>query len=102
MKKVIFSMVMMLIFNFNANAATNSNNSVEEVVGIEFKANDKKMQITEFETNVLNAIKERVKNSNNQSVKEKFTILLDKYDKSGLNGKLFYMNKIISMPIHNV
>ena len=102
MKKVIFSMVMVMAFNFNANAATNSNISVEEVVGTEFKVNTKKIQINEFETKELKTIKEVVTNSNNQSVKEKFAMLLDKYEKSGLNGKIFYMNKIKSMPIHNI
>ena len=104
MKKVIFSMVlaMGMAFNFNANATTNSNNSVEEVVGTEFKVNTKKIQINEFETKGLPTYKEVVKNSNNQSAKEKFAMLLDKYEKSGLNGKIFYMNKIKSMPIHNI
>ena len=104
MKKVIFSMVlaMGMAFNFNANATTNANNSVEEVVGTEFKVNTKKIQITEFETKELKTIKEVVTNSNNQSAKEKFAMLLDKYEKSGLNGKIFYMNKIKSMPIHNI
>jgi len=102
MKKVIFSMVMVMAFNFNANATTNSNNSVEEVVGTEFKVNTKKIQINEFETKELPTYKELVKNSNNQSVKENFAMLLDKYEKSGLNGKIFYMNKIVSMNIHNI
>lgn len=102
MKKVIFSMVMVMAFNFNANATTNSNNSVEEVVGTEFKVNTKKIQINEFETKELKTIKELVKNSNNQSAKEKFAMLLDKYEKSGLNGKIFYMNEIMSMNIHNI
>lgn len=104
MKKVIFSMVlaMGMAFNFNANAATNTNNSVEEVVGTEFKVNAKKIQINEFETKELPTYKELVKNSNNQSVKEIFTILLDKYEKSGLKGKIFYMRQIKSMPIHNI
>ena len=102
MKKVIFSMVMVMAFNLNASAATNSNNSVEEIVGTEFKVNIKKIQITEFETKELKTIKGLVENSNNQSAKEKFAMLLDKYEKSGLNGKIFYMNKIKSMPIHNI
>ena len=102
MKKVIFSMVMVMAFNFNANATTNANNSVEEVVGTEFKVNTKKIQINEFETKELKTIKEVVTNSNNQSAKEKFAMLLDKYEKSGLNGKIFYMNKIKSMPMHNI
>lgn len=102
MKKVILSMVIAMAFNFNANATTNINNSVEDVVGTEFKVNTKKIQINVFETKELPTYKELVKNSNNQSVKEMFTILLDKYEKSGLNGKIFYMNKIISMNIHNI
>ena len=102
MKKVIFSMVMVMAFNLNANATTNINNSVEDVVGTEFKMNVKKMQINEFETKELKTYKELVKNSNNQSVKENFAMLLDKYEKSGLNGKIFYMNKIVSMNIHNI
>lgn len=102
MKKVFFSMVMVMAFNFNANAATNSNISVEDVVGTEFKVNTKKIQINEFETKELPTYKELVKNSNNQSVKEIFTMLLDKYEKSGINGKLFYMRQIKSMPIHNI
>lgn len=100
MKKVIFSMVLAMGMAFNLNA--NANNSVEEVVGTEFKVNVKKIQITEFETKELKTIKELVKNSNNQSAKEKFAMLLDKYEKSGLNGKIFYMNKIMSMNIHNI
>ena len=83
MKKVIFSIAMVMAFNFNANATT-------------------KIQINVFETKELPTYKKLVKNSNNQSVKEIFTILLDKYEKSGLNGKIFYMNKIISMNIHNI
>lgn len=102
MKKVIFSIAMVMAFNFNANATTNANNSVEDVVGTEFKVNTKKIQINVFETKELPTYKELVKNSNNQSVKEIFTILLDKYEKSGLNGKIKYMNKIISMNIHNI
>lgn len=102
MKKVIFSIAMVMTFNFNANATTNANNSVEDVVGTEFKVNTKKIQINVFETKELPTYKELVKNSNNQSVKETFTILLDKYEKSGLNGKIKYMNKIISMNIHNI
>lgn len=102
MKKVIFSIAMVMAFNFNANATTNANNSVEDVVGTEFKVNTKKIQINVFETKELPTYKELVKNSNNQSVKETFTILLDKYEKSGLNGKIKYMNKIISMNIHNI
>ena len=102
MKKVIFSIAMVMAFNFNANATTNANNSVENVVGTEFKVNTKKIQINVFETKELPTYKELVKNSNNQSVKETFTILLDKYEKSGLNGKIKYMNKIISMNIHNI
>lgn len=102
MKKVIFSMVMVMAFNFNANATTNTNISVEDVVGTEFKMNTKKMQINEFETKELPTYKELVKNSNNQSVKENFAMLLDNYEKSGLNGKIKYMNKIISMNIHNI
>ena len=102
MKKVIFSMAMVIVLNLNANATTNINNSVEEVVGTEFKVNTKKIQINVFETKELPTYKKLVKNSNNQSVKEIFTILLDKYEKSGLNGKIFYMNKIISMNIHNI
>ena len=102
MKKVIFSIAMVMAFNFNANATTNANNSVENVVGTEFKVNTKKIQINVFETKELPTYKELVKNSNNQSVKEIFTILLDKYEKSGLNGKIKYMNKIISMNIHNI
>ena len=102
MKKVIFSMAMVMAFSLNANATTNINNSVEEVVGTEFKVNTKKIQINVFETKELPTYKKLVKNSNNQSVKEIFIILLDKYEKSGLNGKIFYMNKIISMNIHNI
>lgn len=102
MKKVIFSIAMVMVLNLNANATTNANNSVEEVVGTEFKVNTKKIQINVFETKELPTYKKLVKNSNNQSVKEIFTILLDKYEKSGLNGKIFYMNKIISMNIHNI
>lgn len=102
MKKVIFSIAMVMAFNFNANATTNANNSVEDVVGTEFKVNTKKIQINVFETKELPTYKKLVKNSNNQSVKELFTILLDKYEKSGLNGKIKYMNKIISMNIHNI
>ena len=102
MKKVIFSIAMVMAFNFNANATTNANNSVEDVVGTEFKVNTKKIQINVFETKELPTYKELVKNSNNQSVKEIFAILLDKYEKSGLNGKIKYMNKIISMNIHNI
>lgn len=102
MKKVIFSIAMVMTFNFNANATTNANNSVEDVVGTEFKVNTKKIQINVFETKELPTYKKLVKNSNNQSVKENFTILLDKYEKSGLNGKIKYMNKIISMNIHNI
>lgn len=102
MKKVIFSMAMVMAFSLNANATTNINNSVENVVGTEFKVNIKKIQINVFETKELPTYKELVKNSNNQSVKEIFTILLDKYEKSGLNGKIKYMNKIISMNIHNI
>ena len=102
MKKVIFSIAMVMAFNFNANATTNANNSVENVVGTEFKVNTKKIQINVFETKELPTYKKLVKNSNNQSVKETFTILLDKYEKSGLNGKIKYMNKIISMNIHNI
>lgn len=102
MKKVIFSIAMVMAFNFNANATTNANNSVEDVVGTEFKVNTKKIQINVFETKELPTYKELVKNSNNQSVKETFTMLLDKYEKSGLNGKIKYMNKIISMNIHNI
>lgn len=102
MKKVIFSIAMVMAFNLNATANTNTNNSVEEVVGTEFKVNTKKIQINVFETKELPTYKKLVKNSNNQSVKEIFTILLDKYEKSGLNGKIFYMNKIISMNIHNI
>lgn len=102
MKKVIFSMAMVIVFSLNANATTNINNSVEEVVGTEFKVNTKKIQINVFETKELPTYKKLVKNSNNQSVKEIFTILLDKYEKSGLNGKIKYMNKIISMNIHNI
>lgn len=104
MKKVIFSMAMVIVmtFNLNANATTNTNNSVENVVGTEFKVNAKKIQINVFETKELPTYKELVKNSNNQSVKETFTMLLDKYEKSGLNGKIKYMNKIISMNIHNI
>ena len=102
MKKIILSMAIAMVFNLNANATTNINNSVEEVVGTEFKVNTKKIQINVFETKELPTYKKLVKNSNNQSVKENFTILLDKYEKSGLNGKIFYMNKIISMNIHNI
>ena len=102
MKKVIFSIAMVMVLNLNANATTNTNNSVENVVGTEFKVNTKKIQINVFETKELPTYKKLVKNSNNQSVKEIFTILLDKYEKSGLNGKIFYMNKIISMNIHNI
>ena len=102
MKKVILSMAIVMAFSLNANATTNTNNSVEEVVGTEFKVNAKKIQINVFETKELPTYKKLVKNSNNQSVKEIFTILLDKYEKSGLNGKIFYMNKIISMNIHNI
>ena len=102
MKKVILSMAIAMVFNLNANATTNINNSVEDVVGTEFKVNTKKIQINVFETKELPTYKKLVKNSNNQSVKEIFTILLDKYEKSGLNGKIFYMNKIISMNIHNI
>lgn len=102
MKKVIFSIAMVMAFSLNANATTNTNNSVENVVGTEFKVNAKKIQINVFETKELPTYKKLVKNSNNQSVKEIFTILLDKYEKSGLNGKIFYMNKIISMNIHNI
>ena len=102
MKKVILSMAMVMAFNLNTNATTNTNNSVDEVVGTEFKVNTKKIQINVFETKELPIYKKLVKNSNNQSVKEIFTILLDKYEKSGLNGKIFYMNKIISMNIHNI
>lgn len=102
MKKVILSMAMVMAFNLNTNATTNTNNSVEEVVGTEFKVNTKKIQINVFETKELPTYKKLVKNSNNQSVKEIFTILLDKYEKSGLNGKIKYMNKIISMNIHNI
>ena len=102
MKKVILSMAMVMAFSLNANATTNINNSVEEVVGTEFKVNTKKIQINVFETKELPTYKKLVKNSNNQSVKEIFTILLDKYEKSGLNGKIKYMNKIISMNIHNI
>ena len=102
MKKVILSMAIVMVFSLNANATTNTNNSVEEVVGTEFKVNAKKIQINVFETKELPTYKKLVKNSNNQSVKEIFTILLDKYEKSGLNGKIFYMNKIISMNIHNI
>ena len=102
MKKIILSMAIAMVFNLNANATTNINNSVEEVVGTEFKVNTKKIQINVFETKELPIYKKLVKNSNNQSVKEIFTILLDKYEKSGLNGKIFYMNKIISMNIHNI
>ncbi len=102
MKKVILSMAIAMVFNLNANATTNINNSVEDVVGTEFKVNIKKIQINVFETKELPTYKELVKNSNNQSVKEMFTILLDKYEKSGLNGKIKYMNKIISMNIHNI
>ena len=102
MKKIILSMAIAMVFNLNANATTNINNSVEDVVGTEFKVNTKKIQINVFETKELPTYKKLVKNSNNQSVKEIFTILLDKYEKSGLNGKIFYMNKIISMNIHNI
>ena len=102
MKKVILSIAMVMAFNFNANATTNTNNSVEDVVGTEFKVNVKKIQINVFEIKELPTYKKLVKNSNNQSVKEIFTILLDKYEKSGLNGKIKYMNKIISMNIHNI
>lgn len=102
MKKVILSMAIAMVFNLNANATTNINNSVEDVVGTEFKVNTKKIQINVFETKELPTYKKLVKNSNNQSVKEIFTILLDKYEKSGLNGKIKYMNKIISMNIHNI
>ena len=104
MKKVILSMAMVMVmaFNLNTNATTNTNNSVDEVVGTEFKVNTKKIQINVFETKELPIYKKLVKNSNNQSVKELFTMLLDKYEKSGLNGKIFYMNKIISMNIQNI
>lgn len=104
MKKVIFSMAMVIVmtFNLNANATTNINNSVENVVGTEFKVNIKKIQINVFETKELPTYKKLVENSNNQSVKEIFAMLLDKYEKSGLNGKIKYMNKIISMNIHNI
>lgn len=102
MKKVIFSMIMVTAFNFNATANTNTNNSVEEVVGTEFKVNTKKIQINVFETKELPTYKKLVEKSNNQSVKENFAMLLDKYEKSGLNGKIKYMNKIISMNIHNI
>lgn len=102
MKKIILSMAIAMVFNLNANATTNINNLVEDVVGTEFKVNIKKIQINVFETKELPTYKELVKNSNNQSVKEIFTILLDKYEKSGLNGKIKYMNKIISMNIHNI
>ena len=102
MKKVILSMAIVMAFSLNANATTNTNNSVENVVGTEFKVNVKKIQINVFETKELPTYKKLVKNSNNQSVKETFTMLLDKYEKSGLNGKIFYMNKIISMNIHNI
>lgn len=102
MKKIILSMAIAMVFNLNANATTNINNSVEDVVGTEFKVNIKKIQINVFETKELPTYKKLVKNSNNQSVKEIFTILLDKYEKSGLNGKIKYMNKIISMNIHNI
>ena len=102
MKKVIFSMAMVMAFNFNANAATNSNNSVEEIVGTEFKVNTKVFEIRYFETKELPTIKELVKNSNNQSVKEKFAMLLDKYEKSGLKGKSDCIKAIKSMPIHNI
>lgn len=102
MKKVILSMAMVMAFNFNANATTNTNNSVENVVGTEFKVNTKKIQINVFETKELPTYKKLVEKSNNQSVKENFAMLLDKYEKSGLNGKIKYMNKIISMNIHNI
>ena len=102
MKKIILSMAIAMVFSLNANATTNINNSVEDVVGTEFKVNTKKIQINVFETKELPTYKELVKNSNNQSVKETFTMLLDKYEKSGLNGKIKYMNKIISMNIHNI
>ena len=102
MKKEILSMAMVMVFNLNTNATTNTNNSVDEVVGTEFKVNTKKIQINVFETKELPTYKKLVKNSNNQSVKELFTMLLDKYEKSGLNGKIKYMNKIISMNIHNI
>lgn len=104
MKKVIFSMAMVIVmtFNLNANATTNINNSVENVVGTEFKVNIKKIQINVFETKELPTYKKLVEKSNNQSVKENFAMLLDKYEKSGLNGKIKYMNKIISMNIHNI
>lgn len=102
MKKIILSMAIAMVFNLNANATTNINNLVEDVVGTEFKVNIKKIQINVFETKELPTYKKLVKNSNNQSVKEIFTILLDKYEKSGLNGKIKYMNKIISMNIHNI
>lgn len=102
MKKVIFSIAMVMAFNFNANATTNINNSVENVVGTEFKVNIKKIQINVFETKELPTYKKLVEKSNNQSVKENFAMLLDKYEKSGLNGKIKYMNKIISMNIHNI
>ena len=102
MKKIILSMAIAMVFSLNANATTNANKSVENVVGTEFKVNIKKIQINVFETKELPTYKELVKNSNNQSVKETFTMLLDKYEKSGLNGKIKYMNKIISMNIHNI
>lgn len=102
MKKIILSMAIAMVFSLNANATTNANKSVENVVGTEFKVNTKKIQINVFETKELPTYKELVKNSNNQSVKETFTMLLDKYEKSGLNGKIKYMNKIISMNIHNI
>lgn len=102
MKKVIFSMAIVMTFNLNANATTNINNSVENVVGTEFKVNTKKIQINVFETKELPTYKKLVEKSNNQSVKENFAMLLDKYEKSGLNGKIKYMNKIISMNIHNI
>ena len=57
MKKVIFSMAMVMAFNLNTNATTNTNNSVEDVVGTEFKVNTKKIQINVFKVVKIDTVK---------------------------------------------